>query len=90
MMTENDKTTPTNASVTAVKKWIKLYSDNPIHEAIDRIIDCCEALELPDCDRLHNSIQLHQAAEALEVIAAIGRIQEISNHQRTIYEEKTN
>jgi hypothetical protein len=60
-----------NASepVSTVTKHIKIYSDNPIHDCIDRMIDCCYRLDENIGDSIINYRELKNAARELNQIA---------------------
>ncbi len=63
----NDEPAP--ASISAVIKHIKVYSDNPIHDCIDRIITACTNID-EDCDYCYfSSLELKAAAEDLFILA---------------------
>jgi hypothetical protein len=48
-MTPNtDPLSGTTQPVSTVTKHIKIYSDNPIHDCIDRIINSCACLDEDD------------------------------------------
>ena len=81
-----------NASepVSTVTKHIKIYSDNPIHDCIDRIIDACVGVDQADDDEFFYSMQLDQAAkELLDLTFALARE---CNHKyrKRIYDRKPN
>jgi hypothetical protein len=48
-----------------VTKHIKIYSDNPIHDCIDRIINSCVGLDLDSEDSHYYAINLKDSAEEL-------------------------
>jgi tagatose-1,6-bisphosphate aldolase non-catalytic subunit AgaZ/GatZ len=56
--------TPTSAPVSTVTKHIKIYSDNPIHDCIDRIIDAVAGLD-HDNDISYYASQLMMLSEKL-------------------------
>ncbi len=49
-MTEITEMTPNPQPVSTVTKHIKIYSDNPIHDCIDRMIGYCEYLDDPNAN----------------------------------------
>jgi hypothetical protein len=55
--------------VSAVTKHIKVYSDNPIHDAIDRAIDSCAYIDEGDDYMGLASLELKVAAEDLLILA---------------------
>lgn len=56
-------------TVSTVTKHIKLYSDNPIHDCIDRIIDYAARLDEGLGDSIVNHRQLKNAARELNQLA---------------------
>jgi hypothetical protein len=54
--------------VSTVTKHIKLYSDNPIHDCIDRIIDACALIDEGGEDTYFNEIDLTDAVDDLREI----------------------
>ncbi len=88
-MNQTDKTDSNPETVSTVTKYIKIYSDNPIHDCIDRIIGYCEYLERTD----HNdyftfkwmkeaSLELAVLCEQRQAKASLKTVQEI-NAKRT-------
>ena len=68
-MNQSNYPNPGDATVSIIPKSIKIYSDNPIHDAIDRIIDSCACIDEGD-DRCHMaSLELREAAEDLLILA---------------------
>jgi hypothetical protein len=65
-MTETTEITPSPQPVSTVTKHITIYSDNPIHDCIDRIIDACSALDEGGEDEYSNAIALTYAAKDLQ------------------------
>jgi hypothetical protein len=51
--------------VSTVTKHIKIYSDNPIHDCIDRIISYTEYLELDSVDKNYALDCVREAASEL-------------------------
>ena len=89
-MTKSDYSTPNTEPVSAITKHVKIYSDNPIHDAIDRIINSCACIDEDD-DYCHMaSLELQEAASDL-LILANDRITNIkSKYQRGMNEQKLN
>jgi hypothetical protein len=56
--------------VSTIVKHIKIYSDNPIHDAIDRIINSCVGLDRDDENRHYHAINLKDSVEELFILAA--------------------
>jgi hypothetical protein len=67
--------TPTSAPVSTVTKHIKIYSDNPIHDCIDRIIDACVCIDEGTDYRGFASENLHNAAMDLRRLTTTRMIQ---------------
>lgn len=57
--------TPNPQPVSTVTKHIKIYSDNPIHDCIDRIINSCVGLDEANEHAFYYSLALKAAAEEL-------------------------
>jgi hypothetical protein len=55
--------------VSTVTKHVQLYSDNPIHDCIDRLIDACALLDESGKDSYDLLQQLRDTAEELFEIA---------------------
>ena len=68
-MTQSKYPDPKDATVSIIPKTIKIYSDNPIHEAIDRIIDSCNRIDEGDDSTGIASVELREAAEDLIVLS---------------------
>jgi hypothetical protein len=68
-MTEPDQNIPIAHRVTTVTKHIKIYSDNPIHDCIDRLITACEWIDDPNLDEEYGYDELAIVAEQLFVYA---------------------
>jgi hypothetical protein len=64
-MTQPTNDTPTTQPVSTVTKHIKIYSDNPIHDCIDRIIDACVALDEGTSRESHHADLLYVATTEL-------------------------
>jgi hypothetical protein len=63
------ETTQNTDPVSTIVKHIQLYADNPIHEAIDRIINSCLCLDKGDDYYGLDLLELRVAAEDLLVLA---------------------
>lgn len=87
-MSEND--TPNPESISIVTKHIKIYSDNPIHDAIDRIIDSCACLDEGDDYMGLASAELREAAEDLLELACTNLIELQRKRERDFNEQKSN
>lgn len=68
-MMQPDYPNPEDATVSIIPKSIKIYSDNPIHHAIDRIIDSCNRIDEEDDYFGLASLDLKIAAEDLLILA---------------------
>jgi hypothetical protein len=62
--------TPTSAPVSIVTKHIKIYSDNPIHDCIDRIINSCACIDEGDDYLGLASCELFEAVQQLLMLAS--------------------
>jgi hypothetical protein len=88
MITDND--TPNPESISTVTKHIKIYSDNPMHDAIDRIINSCACLDEGDDYMGLASLELREAAEDLLVLACQNLIKLQRKRERDFNEQKSN
>jgi hypothetical protein len=61
--------TPTSAPVSIVTKHIKIYSDNPIHDCIDRIINAVAVIDEDDKHSGLASVELYEVARQLLMLA---------------------
>ncbi|WP_373547963.1 hypothetical protein [Chamaesiphon sp.] len=68
-MTQSNYPNPQDATVSIIPKSIKIYSDNPIHDAIDRIIDSCNSIDEGQDSFGLVSVELKVAAEDLLILA---------------------
>jgi hypothetical protein len=68
-MSQPDKMTPNPQPVSAITKHIKLYSDNPIHDCIDRIITACEEIDEGSQWAQSAAVELQDASSQLVVLA---------------------
>lgn len=62
---------PSNELVSAVTKYIRLYSNNHRHAAISDIIDLCSQLDESDGQDTECQRKLYEAAERLALITFI-------------------
>jgi hypothetical protein len=69
-MTKSTDNTATTESVSTVTKHITIYSDNPIHDCIDRIIDACSALDEGTDRQSHHADLLYVATTELLELAS--------------------
>lgn len=89
-MTETNNDTPNPAPISIVTKHIKIYSDNPIHDAIDRIVDSCACIDEGDDYMGLASIELRAATEDLLVLACQNLIQLQRKRERSMNEQNPN
>jgi hypothetical protein len=68
-MNQSPHSEPTPYTCSTVTKHIKLYSDNPIHDCIDRIIDCAARLDENVGDSIVNHRELKNVTRELNQIA---------------------
>lgn len=64
-MTQPDKMTSNTDPVSTITKHIKIYSDNPIHDCIDRIIESSTMLDSVNTDEEYYLTLLRDAANVL-------------------------
>jgi hypothetical protein len=64
-MNQPNKMTPNPQPVSTVTKHIKIYSDNPIHDCIDRIIDACSRIDEGNDISTNSEAMLQRAADEL-------------------------
>jgi hypothetical protein len=69
-MTQPTNDTPTTQPVPTVTKHITIYSDNPIHDCIDRIIDACTTLDEGTSRESHHADLLYVATTELLDLAS--------------------
>ena len=87
-MNQSNYPNPQDATVSIITKTIKIYSDNPIHDAIDRIINSCACIDEGD-DYCHMAtLELEEAAEDL-LILANARIVDIKLQYQQKRDEQT-
>jgi hypothetical protein len=67
-MSKTTKATRTTDPVSTTTKHIKIYSDNPIHDCIDRIIEHSTMLDAANTDKEYHLSLLREAAEDLSDI----------------------
>jgi hypothetical protein len=87
-MNQPDKMTPNPQPVSTITKHIKIYSDNPIHDAIDRIIDSCTGLDEANQHAFYYSLSLKAAAEELCELAYEVAIEETDKYRRGMYDNQ--
>jgi hypothetical protein len=80
----------TEIHISTVTKHIKIYSDNPIHDAIDRIINSCACLDEGDDYMGLASLELREATEDLLVLACTNLIELQRKRERDFNEQKSN
>jgi hypothetical protein len=80
----------TPAPVSSVTKHIRIYSDNPIHDCIDRIINACVALDEGGEDEYSNAIALTYAAKDLQQLMLSRFDKDDSIHQSHRNEKRPN
>jgi hypothetical protein len=83
-MNQPDKMTPNPQPVSTVTKHIKIYSDNPIHDCIDRIIDAVVIIDQDDDWSLSASQELCDAADKLLALSWALRKQKTDEFRRSI------
>jgi hypothetical protein len=89
-MTQKSKTTTTTEPVSTVTKHITIYSDNPIHDCIDRIIYACECVDQGDDWALSASIELCDAADKLLALSWAFRKDKTDEFRRSLNARKPN
>jgi hypothetical protein len=87
-MHQPDKITPNPQPVSTVIKHIKIYSDNPIHDCIDRIIYACECIDQGDDWALSASIELCDAADKLLALSWAFRKLKTDEFRRSLNEKR--
>jgi hypothetical protein len=73
--------------VSTVTKHIKIYSDNPIHDCIDRIMDACSELEDSKVDTSSALWDLCAACAELEGIGK-EKLMNIAHKEKAKRDEK--
>jgi len=89
-MTQSDCPNPDDATVSIIPKSIKIYSDNPIHDAIDRIIDSCNQIDEEDDYFGLASLDLKVAAEDLLILACHRMAKIKVQYPQEVDEQKAN
>ncbi len=84
----NDEPAP--ASISAVIKHIKVYSDNPIHDCIDRIITACTDIDENEDFHPYAVNQLCDAADKLLSLSWALRKHKTDEFRRSISAKKPN
>jgi hypothetical protein len=82
--------TATAQPTSTVTKHIKIYSDNPIHDCIDRIIDAVAVFdEGDDYSSIAAAQELLDATESLYSLAAIRRYDAAAKTREGVYTNRT-
>jgi hypothetical protein len=89
-MPKTNDLTPNPAPISTITKHIKIYSDNPIHDAIDRIINSCACIDEGDDYMGLASLELKEAAEDLLKLACVNLLELQRNRERDFNDAKTN
>ena len=89
-MTQSNHPNPKDAAVSIIPKTIKIYSDNPIHDAIDRIINSCACIDEGDDYCRLASYELKEAAEDLLILACNRLTKSQANTHHQYNEQKFN
>jgi hypothetical protein len=87
---DNDNIPAAERVTSTVTKHIKIYSDNPIHDAIDRIIDSCALIDEDNDYRFMASSELKEAAEDLLVLACSQLVEIQAKYHREYNEQIAN
>jgi hypothetical protein len=82
--------TATSKPVSTVTKHIKIYSDNPIHDCIDRIINSCGCFDEDDDRFGMASDEMIEAAEELIALTVKRRIEASNKYHREMSVYKPN
>jgi hypothetical protein len=89
-MNQPNEMTPNPQPVSTVTKHIKIYSDNPIHDCIDRIIECSARLDENIGDSIVNHRELKNVARELNQIAHRNIYAEIQKRESQLDEKVPN
>jgi hypothetical protein len=89
-MNQPEKMTPNPQPVSTVTKHIKIYSDNPIHDCIDRIITAVNCIDEDDDWCLSATIELCEAADILLALSWALRKQKSDEFRRSISAKNQN
>jgi hypothetical protein len=89
-MNQPNKMTPNPQPVSTVTKHIKIYSDNPIHDCIDRIITAVNYLDEANDFYPWANNELCEAAENLMELAFDYRKQKSAEFRRSLREKISN
>jgi hypothetical protein len=89
-MNQPNEMTPNPQPVSTVTKHIKIYSDNPIHDCIDRIIDCAVRLDENIGDSIVNHRELKNVTRELNQIAHSNIHKEIQKRESQLDEKIPN
>ncbi len=80
--------TPDSEPVSTVTKHIKIYSDNPIHDCIDRIINAAIFIDEGDDFCGMGAAELNDAAEDLQVLACKIRQQKSDEFRKQLKDDR--
>jgi hypothetical protein len=89
-MTESDNIPTAERVTSAITKHIKIYSDNPMHDAIDRIINSCLCIDQDDDYMGMATAEMREAAEELFEITCVRSRALQEKRQRDFNEYKSN
>jgi hypothetical protein len=84
-MTESDNIPAAERVTSAITKHIKIYSDNPMHDAIDRIIDSCTRIDESEDYYQSAYLDLQQAADELLSLTIYRMTAAERKHDRDMY-----
>jgi hypothetical protein len=85
--THSDRTPHTVSTVT---KHIKIYSDNPIHDCIDRIIDEISLLDNAQTSHILALLRIQDAADELSNVCKYARSQIMIKQQIKYHAKRPN
>jgi hypothetical protein len=89
-MNQPQHSEPTPTPVSTVTKHIKIYSDNPIHDCIDRIINACIGMDAGGEDSHYYAVKLKNSAEELFLLSASKSSLQVRLHIAKINERNPN
>jgi len=89
-MTEINEMIPDHQPVSTVTKHIKIYSDNPIHDCIDRIIDICDLVDENNEYLMIYLSELELAARELYIRAELAQVDYQKQLDKETYAKKRN
>jgi hypothetical protein len=76
--------------VSTIVKHIKIYSDNPIHDCIDRIINACIGMDEGGEDSHYHAVNLKDSAEELFLLSASKSSLQVRLHIAKMNEQQPN